>query len=63
MKDYRVAPLDVLAPPPEGWVTVTTENHSEIATKIPAVSAGENLNENAEHACNHLRFKLFFVQA
>lgn len=42
---YRPSPLDVPAPPPTGWVMVTADNHREIATKIPAVSAGKKAEQ------------------
>ena len=39
-KGENVVPLKPPMPPPLGWVTVTKENYSTIASSIPPVTAG-----------------------
>ena len=38
---HRLAPLTPPAPPPSGWVTVSSENYLQVAPDLPTVTAGQ----------------------
>lgn len=38
---HRVAPPTPPAPPPSGWVTVSSENYLQVAPDLPTVTAGQ----------------------
>lgn len=38
---HRLAPLIPPAPPPSGWVTVSSENYLQVAPDLPTVTAGQ----------------------
>ena len=38
---HRLAPLNPPAPPPSGWVTVSSENYLQVAPDLPTVTAGQ----------------------
>ena len=38
---HRLAPLAPPAPPPSGWVTVSSENYLQVAPDLQTVTAGQ----------------------
>ena len=38
---HSLAPLNPPAPPPSGWVTVSSENYLQVAPDLPTVTAGQ----------------------
>ena len=51
---HRLAPLTPPAPPPSGWVTISSENYQAVAPNLPTVTAGQF---TINHFQNHLRFQ------
>ena len=45
---HRLAPLISPAPPPSGWVTVSSENYLQVAPDLPSVTASQyTINNNS----------------
>ena len=38
---HKLVPLNPPAPPPSGWVTVSSENYLQVAADLPTVTAGQ----------------------
>ena len=38
---HVIAPLTAPPPPPSGWVTVSSENYTQVAPDIPTITVGQ----------------------